>query len=165
MALNKKCMVCGKAYKYCNTCPSDLNSPSWKMLFDKENCKNIYNILSARTANKLTDQEAVNQLNQCNLSEKDNYNEKIIAYINRLLDSVKEEKIVESEKNIETATEDNTFTDDNVNINDNIINETFIENVEVVNNIVDENEDKIEEKKATRRNTYKMRYSSKESNK
>lgn len=163
MALNKKCMVCRKDYKYCNTCPSDLNNQSWKMLFDKENCKNIYNILSARTANKLTDQEAVNQLNQCDLSEKDGYNEKIKTYINRLLDSVKEEKIVE--ENIEMSTENNVLVDDNVNINNNIMNEPVFENTEVVNDVVDENEDKIEEKKTTRRNTSKMRYSSKESNK
>lgn len=42
MANNRICLACGKAYEYCGSCPSSLNLPVWKNIFDTENCKTVF---------------------------------------------------------------------------------------------------------------------------
>lgn len=96
--LNKKCMVCGKEYKYCYSCPSDFKNPSWMMLFDKKECKEIFNILSMETQDKLTKEEAMEKLNQYDLSKKDSFNEKVKEHIDRVL---KVEKVISESNDME----------------------------------------------------------------
>lgn len=102
MALNKKCMVCGREYKYCYSCPSSLNNPSWMMLFDKKECREIFNILSMESQKKITKEEAIEKLNQYDLSSKDSFNEKVKNHIDKVLKV--EEVICENvENDVETV--------------------------------------------------------------
>ena len=45
MAKERKCLCCGKTYEYCPNC-GKASSP-WKIDFDTEECRDIFNIISA----------------------------------------------------------------------------------------------------------------------
>lgn len=47
MANNRKCLLCGSEYSYCPNCAKDRKRPSWLMSFDKEECKTVFETLSA----------------------------------------------------------------------------------------------------------------------
>ena len=36
--VNRTCLTCGKKYEYCSSCPTTLNYPMCKNLYDTENC-------------------------------------------------------------------------------------------------------------------------------
>ena len=96
--LNRTCMVCKMQYYHCYSCPSDLQNPSWKSIFDNENCKDIFNILSRHGQGKITDEEAKELLSKCDLTKKDTFAENIKNHINQIfgveiVNEIKEEKI------------------------------------------------------------------------
>lgn len=41
---NRKCIVCGTEYSYCPSCREDRNKPKWMNKFDKEDCKDIFEV-------------------------------------------------------------------------------------------------------------------------
>ena len=65
----KTCSICGTEYKYCNNCKSDINQPRWKFLFDKENCKNIWEIINGYKTNALDAEAAKKALDKCDTSK------------------------------------------------------------------------------------------------
>ena len=112
--LNKQCFVCGEKYSYCYSCPSDLQNPTWRTLFDTENCKNIFNILCRHGQGKITDEETRNLLNECDLTYVDKFNESLKNHFDKVFSStVKEETIVTKE------------------ITENIVGEPMVEEVRV----------------------------------
>lgn len=74
MANNRICLTCGKAYEYCGSCPSSLNLPVWKNIFDTENCKTVFETVSDYAQNAITKEEAKAILSNCNISGKFNNN-------------------------------------------------------------------------------------------
>ena len=64
----RNCILCGKAYKYCPSCPKDAKKETWYALFDSENCKNISKALTDQNLNKLSKDEARKALFACDLS-------------------------------------------------------------------------------------------------
>ena len=71
---NRTCCLCGTEYFYCPSC-SDGKDPSWKVLFDNENCKKIFNVLTQYNFKHITSDEAKVQLENCvldvNMKERD----------------------------------------------------------------------------------------------
>lgn len=66
----RKCIVCGKEYHYCRSCPKDAKKETWYALYDNENCKNISQTLTDYDSNKITKEEAKDALSKCDLSIK-----------------------------------------------------------------------------------------------
>ena len=66
----RKCIVCGKEYSYCRSCPKDAKKETWYALYDNENCKNISQALTDYNFNRITKEEAKELLSKCNLSIK-----------------------------------------------------------------------------------------------
>ena len=64
----RKCIVCGKEYNYCRSCPKDAKKETWYALYDSENCKNISQALTDYNFNKVTKDEAKDILSSCDLS-------------------------------------------------------------------------------------------------
>lgn len=93
--LNRICLVCGEQYKYCYSCPSDLQNPSWKNLFDNENCKKIFNILCRHGQNMITDEETREQLKECDLSNKEHFNANIQKHLDKVFNVVVDRNIEE----------------------------------------------------------------------
>lgn len=50
MATNRACYVCGKRYYYCSSynCEQSKGKPRWMVMFDDENCKQIWDATSER---------------------------------------------------------------------------------------------------------------------
>ena len=68
MANNRICLTCGKPYEYCGSCPSSLNLPVWKNLFDTENCKTVFETVSDYAQNAITKESAKVRLSKCDVS-------------------------------------------------------------------------------------------------
>lgn len=63
---NKTCAVCGEQYFYCNNC--NTAEPSWKNMFHDENCKKIFETVNKLYFKHISEDEAVEILNSCDLS-------------------------------------------------------------------------------------------------
>lgn len=101
----RKCIVCGKEYEYCNRCSSHANMPTWMALYHDDNCRSIMNIATEYMAGNLTKAEAKSQLDNCDLTNKKNFKESIVKAINEICATKKaaktdiakaDEEIVES---------------------------------------------------------------------
>ena len=91
---NRICKTCGKAYYYCSNCDKSINSPQWMLMWDTENCKAIFEIVSNYAQGVYTKEVARKKLEKCNLKEKYTFNEKIAKLIDEIMtkESVHEEK-------------------------------------------------------------------------
>lgn len=77
------CCICNTEYKYCPSC--DKKMPTWSTMFDTENCKNIFYILTDYNFGKLTKEETVSKLEECDLSQKSTFRRKIQDEIDSLM--------------------------------------------------------------------------------
>lgn len=91
MANNRICLTCGKPYEYCGSCPSSLNLPVWKNIFDTENCKTVFETVSDYAQNAITKESAKIRLSKCDVSGVFKNN------IKKLIDDINEKDV----KNIE----------------------------------------------------------------
>ena len=96
MANNRICLTCGKAYEYCGSCPSSLNLPVSKNLFDTENCKTVFKTVSDYAQNVITKDVAKKKLSNCDTSLK--YKANIQKYLDDIIAEPKVETIFETEK-------------------------------------------------------------------
>lgn len=101
MANNRICLTCGKAYEYCGSCPSSLNLPVWKNLFDTEDCKTVFETVSDYAQKVITKDVAKKKLSNCNTSIK--YKENIQKYLDDIITEPKVETIFEIEKETQTV--------------------------------------------------------------
>lgn len=68
----RKCTLCpSHQYEYCTICKKDSIVESWRLLFDSENCRDIYHILSEYAFNRKTAIEAYNELQKYNIPDKE----------------------------------------------------------------------------------------------
>lgn len=63
---NRICLTCGKAYSYCPNCTEDELKPTWMALYDTENCREIFNILTDYNAGLINADKADEKLEKCN---------------------------------------------------------------------------------------------------
>lgn len=87
--LNRVCFTCGKKHSYCPTCYDDMSLETWHIMFDNENCKNIFNIINQYFYKHITVDEAITQLEQCDLTNIDTFNEDIQKEIKDILEQKK----------------------------------------------------------------------------
>ena len=95
MANNRICLTCGKPYEYCGSCPSSLNLPVWKNIFDTENCKTVFETTSDYAQNVISKEKAKEKISKCNISGVFKSN------IQNLVDEINKEnvKITETKEN------------------------------------------------------------------
>lgn len=99
MANNRICLTCGKAYEYCSSCSSSLDSPVWKNMFCTENCKVIFETASDYAQKVITKESAKNKISKCDLSHYEKYNANISRIINDItFEEVIKEDIQESQE-------------------------------------------------------------------
>lgn len=89
---NKKCIVCGEIYTYCNSCSEFDKYPRWMGVYHEENCKNVFDITSKFLSGHITKEEAKELLDKCNLSNKKNFHKVILETINKIYASEKRNK-------------------------------------------------------------------------
>lgn len=108
MANNRICLACGKSYEYCGSCPSSLNLPVWKNLFDTENCKTVFETTSDYAQNVISKEKAKEKISKCNILDIKKYKPQVrnlieeITKDNKIVDNISETKYVNKRKNIST---------------------------------------------------------------
>lgn len=82
---NKTCTVCGERYFYCYDC--NIADPAWKNMFHDENCKTIFETINKFYFKHISDEEAKNILQQCDLSVLllDTANAKIKSIVDKII--------------------------------------------------------------------------------
>ena len=78
MITKRKCLVCGKVYEYCKGCNPE--TPSWKAIFDSQNCHDIFEIMSS----SMSDGEKKEMLSGLDLSDLEKFDEGIKTQIKAL---------------------------------------------------------------------------------
>jgi hypothetical protein len=114
----KICTVCGKEYEFCSGCREYALQPSWKNIYDNENCREIFNVLVAYRQKKISVSEAKTRINACDLSYKNDIRADLFEVLEELLAinedgeqvEVKEpvQKTSEVEKEVKTIKEEVT---------------------------------------------------------
>lgn len=104
----RECYLCNTKYEYCPTCSQDKNKPAFMATFHSENCKNIFQICTNFNLGIQTKSEAKTALEQCDLSNKENFKsyvkndlEKIFMEEPKFKRGKRAEFVVEEATNIE----------------------------------------------------------------
>lgn len=84
MGRTRECYLCGTKYSYCPSCSQDKHKPAWMATFHSENCKNIFDIATRFNMQLLTKEEAKAAMEQCDLSNKENFK----SYVQRDLENI-----------------------------------------------------------------------------
>ena len=103
----RTCVVCGKQYEYCNKCRKYENLPLWMFTFCSERCKSIYNITSNYEDKRISIDEAKEQLNKFDLSDKDSFGD---SYKKAITSIIKKKN--QTKKSIKKSIHEDTKTDD-----------------------------------------------------
>ncbi len=93
----RKCIVCGAEYDYCRRCSQDKAKETWRNLYDTVDCMKLFNVCSAFKNNKMSKEDALEELKDIKVPEKLN------AEYKEILDSIngsskKEKKKINSEE-------------------------------------------------------------------
>lgn len=91
----RKCVICGTIYEYCPNCSADNDKPAWMASFHDENCKQIYRITSNYIGKAISKEEAKQQLQTCDLTQKDHFAPVILERINEIFQTEFEEQVKE----------------------------------------------------------------------
>ena len=103
----RTCVVCGKQYEYCNKCRKYENLPLWMFTFCSERCKSIYNITSNYEDKRISIDEAKEQLNKFDLSDKDSFGDSYKKAITSIINTKNQTK-----KSTKKSIHEDTKTDD-----------------------------------------------------
>lgn len=89
--LNRVCFTCGTKHSYCPNCYDDRHLETWHIMFHDENCKIIFNIINQHFHKYMTTEQAIIQLEQCDLTNIESFNEDIKKDIKDILSQKKVE--------------------------------------------------------------------------
>lgn len=101
---NRICKTCGTAYFYCNNCGKKDTNPQWMLMWDTENCKNVFEIVSNYAQKVYTKAVAKKKLSKCDLSKLYTFKENIRA----LIEEINAEDKVETKASETTETKAET---------------------------------------------------------
>lgn len=73
MAHERKCIVDGTSYKYCNKCSGYNAKETWRTLYCSENCLKIFNVCSKYVGGNIAIADAKKELDSCDLTNKENF--------------------------------------------------------------------------------------------
>lgn len=101
---NRVCKTCGKQYYYCSNCNKSLSSPQWMLMWDTENCKNIFEIVSNYVQGVISKDVARKQLEKCDLKNRYSFNDNIRKAVDEILakESVREKEVEKTPETKET---------------------------------------------------------------
>lgn len=101
---NRKCVICGNEYYYCNHgCTDSLNKPAWMASFCCENCKKVYDTTAKYNMGKMAAIEARVVLDGCDLSVQENFTSLVQKLIDEIYELTKIEEIMIEETNMDES--------------------------------------------------------------
>lgn len=96
MQTNRVCKTCGKKYFYCSNCDKSINDPQWKLMWHDENCKNIFEIVSAYVQRQISKDVAKKKLERCYLKELYSFKDNIRIIVEEII--AEDKKVNQLEK-------------------------------------------------------------------
>ena len=66
----KKCIICGRTYKFCGHCNKISSSELWRNLYCCEDCREIFDTCSRYEGKSLSANEAYDRLVKCGFANK-----------------------------------------------------------------------------------------------
>lgn len=112
MAHEKKCIVCGTQYKYCNHCSEYNSEETWRHLFCSENCKGIFDIYMKTRDGVISKEEAIRKIKKFDLSNIENFSNQVKPAIKSLLEEEVKEEVKEELANLEVEVDDTVSVDE-----------------------------------------------------
>lgn len=80
----KKCILCGKEYRYCSRCKEFEHLPSWYNLFDSQGCHDIYHAIDDYKVGKIEIADAKEIIkNNKGIKVLDRFSEDIAAILSK----------------------------------------------------------------------------------
>lgn len=95
MANNRICLCCKTAYEYCGTCRKGVDLPAWRNLFDTENCKDVFQIVSDYEQKAIDKAKAKKMLETCDT--KQHFKTEIKKVVDEILEEEKKPVIKKTE--------------------------------------------------------------------
>lgn len=112
------CYLCGKEYKYCSSCRDYKLQPSWKGMFDSENCNTLFNLSTRYAQGFCSLEEAKAVLAQCDLSNIDSFRSDVVEQINIIQNS--KPTVIEEKVDEQVETKDETKDETKVSQKENV---------------------------------------------
>lgn len=111
MAQLRRCLCCGKEYRFCTSCPNG-KKEGISAEFDTHECKDLFNVISGYNMGIFSKDKVQEVLNKHNISNYTKYNNSITNKLNELFskEEVKSKQIVEVVK--EAPIEENVIEED-----------------------------------------------------
>ena len=81
----RKCYTCGAEYDYCPGCANSSGGPEWKLLWDKEECKDIFEALSAYNLDLATADDVADVLDAYEVKSYDGFKDNIKAELQKIV--------------------------------------------------------------------------------
>lgn len=103
MRNNKKCITCGKEYRYCPTCKGNDYSEAWRNIYCSRNCQEIFNVATGYANNKLSGTDAKCRLEKCDLSYRAKMKPALIARIDEIVAYQFEDAAIEESASDDTS--------------------------------------------------------------
>lgn len=111
---NRTCKTCGKAYYYCPTC--DTRKPSWFAMWETEQCRDIFKLLSSEFSKKITTSEAKQQLIDMGVTLNDSFTDSVKKHITRVFEYA-DETLKDNVANFEESVELEFIDEETMNEN------------------------------------------------
>ena len=89
---SRKCICCGKEYRYCGNCAQDRYKPTYFALYCSENCHEAFSAANELNFGHISKEAAQKKLKTCDLSELDSFNEIVKKDIKKII-AEPEEKV------------------------------------------------------------------------
>lgn len=87
------CAICGKEYSYCPDCTDYDELPRWMFLFDKENCKDIWEVINKYRTKEYTAAQAKAELQKLDMSYKDSINPDFKVFLDQICEETRPVKV------------------------------------------------------------------------
>lgn len=105
----RTCLVCRTKYDWCNHCSSKAHDrEEWKNIYCSENCKDIFDIVSAREFNHIGSLEAKTKLQSKDLSGLEGFREDLKKIVKDILNTPEEKKEIKSSEEKEKVNNNNS---------------------------------------------------------
>ena len=91
---NRKCIICGHSYHFCQTCGEDAGKPTWYFIFDGKNCHDIYEVCTQYRDKEIDAKVAYEKISKLDISDLDNFPTVTQSQIKEIIANSKETKVV-----------------------------------------------------------------------
>lgn len=85
MAKKRTCYTCGNKYAYCPHCGVDSTKPKWMVMFDCEECRDVFKILSDYSMKYATVSDVKSVIDKYNIKDTSKYKDAIKKQIDDIL--------------------------------------------------------------------------------